>query len=59
MILFAYSTLNALINEPHTWMCKQMGLETFSTFQMEEGRDAHRVIQQHVSGKNMMTVYKV
>ena len=50
MILLSYSTLNELINCPHTWLCKQMGLQRFRTQAMQEGADAHTVIQRHVSG---------
>lgn len=49
MILLSYSTINELINEPHTWLCKQMGLSRITTFQMREGSEAHKVIQRHIS----------
>lgn len=49
MILLSYSTLNELILEPHTWLCKQMGLKRITTFQMREGSQAHRIIQRHIS----------
>ncbi len=49
MILLSYSTLNELINEPHTWLCKQMGLPRMTSRAMQEGTDAHGVIQRHVS----------
>ncbi len=51
MIVLSYTTLNSLILEPHTWLCKQMGLKTFSNIYMLEGKKAHRIIQAHVSGK--------
>jgi len=46
----SYSTMNAVINEPHVWLCKQMGLKTYQTNAMAEGKAAHRIIQDHVSG---------
>lgn len=49
--LLSYSTLNALINSPHTWVCKQMQLDTFSTHYLEEGKKAHQIISASVSGK--------
>jgi len=51
MITLSYTTINELINEPHTWLCKQMGLKRWTTTQMNEGKEAHRIIQQHLSGK--------
>jgi hypothetical protein len=51
MIYLSFSTLNDLINEPHTWLCKQMGLEKRKTWQMNAGTEMHQVIQQHVSGQ--------
>lgn len=50
-ILLSYSTINELINEPHTWLCKQLGLKRLTTNAMKEGKEAHGVIQAHVSGK--------
>lgn len=49
MILLSYTTLNDLINEPHTYLCKVMGLQKFTTPQMNEGKEAHRIIQAHIS----------
>lgn len=51
MILLSYTTLNELILEPHTWLCKQMGLPRWTTDAMNEGKEAHKAIQGHVSGK--------
>ena len=51
MIYLSFSTLNDLVNEPHTWLCKQMGLQKRHTWQMQSGTDAHQVIQLHVSGE--------
>lgn len=52
MIELSYSTMNALIHEPHTFICKYtLALETFTTPYFEEGRRLHRIIQDHVSGR--------
>ncbi len=41
--------MNALINEPHTYLCKIMGLKTFSSTAMEDGKIAHGIVQKSVS----------
>lgn len=52
MIELSYSTMNALIHEPHTFICKYvLGLETFTTPYLEEGSRLHRIVQNHVSGR--------
>ncbi len=52
MIELSYSTMNALIHEPHTFICKYtLALETFTTPYLEEGRRLHRIVQDHVSGR--------
>lgn len=51
MITLSYSTINELILEPHTWLCKQMGLKRMTYKAMDEGKEAHLIIQKHVSGK--------
>lgn len=51
MTSLSYSTMNALINEPHTYLCKMMDLKTRIMPAMEDGKKAHRVIQESVSGK--------
>jgi len=51
MIQLSYSTINELILEPHTWLCKQLELPRRTTDAMKEGKLAHRIIQDHVSGK--------
>src|SRR5438270_9212840 len=50
-ILLSYSTINELINCPHTYINKLLGLPRFRTQAMTEGSNAHRVIQGHLSGK--------
>ena len=52
MIELSYSTMNALIHEPHTFICKYvLGLETFTTPYLEEGSRLHHIVQNHVSGR--------
>ena len=52
MIELSYSTMNALIHEPHTFLCKYvLGLETFSLPYLEEGSRLHHIVQDHVSGR--------
>ena len=52
MIELSYSTMNALIHEPHTFICKYvLGLETFTTPYLQEGTRHHRIVQDHVSGR--------
>ena len=46
-VQLSYTTINDLINEPHTWLCKQMGLKKFEYSAMREGKEAHRIIQDH------------
>lgn len=50
MIKLSYSSLTNLSNG-HEWLNKQMGIEVPEYSFLQEGRDAHRVIQDHVSGK--------
>jgi hypothetical protein len=52
MIELSFTTMNALIHEPHTFLCKYVhGLETFRTPAQEEGSRSHRIVQDHVSGR--------
>ena len=52
MIELSFTTMNALIHEPHTFLCKYVhGLETFRTPAQEEGSRSHRIVQHHVSGR--------
>src|SRR5947209_2019225 len=52
MIELSYSTMNALIHEPHTFICKYtLGLETFTTPYLEQGSKLHHIVQDHVSGR--------
>lgn len=57
-ILLSYSTMNGLIHEPHTWLNKQMGLPTRTTAAMQEGKDAHRILQDHCSGVKLEPLFK-
>lgn len=49
-IRLSFTTLNAAINAPHTYLAKMMGLKTFSTVDFEAGKAIHRIVQDHVSG---------
>ena len=52
MIELSFTTMNALIHEPHTFLCKYVhGLETFRTPAQEAGSRSHRLVQDHVSGR--------
>jgi hypothetical protein len=52
MIELSYTTMNALIHEPHTFICKyKLDLEQFTTPYLEEGGRLHRIVQDHVSGR--------
>lgn len=50
--------MQQLINCPHTWLCKQMGLPTRTTQAMQEGREAHRRLQEHCSGVKIEPLFK-
>lgn len=52
MIYLSYSTINSLLNAPHTWLNKQMGLKTRSTPAFEQGKKIHKIVQESVSGVN-------
>lgn len=41
--------MNALQHEPHTWLCKIMGLKTYTSDAMEGGKTAHAIVQTSVS----------
>lgn len=49
-ISLSYTTMQAALMEPHTYMNKMMGLKTFSTQAMDLGNAAHEIIQKHISG---------
>lgn len=50
MINLSYTTMNALIHEPHTWVNKQMGLKTKQFVKFEDGHTMHKIVQEHCSG---------
>lgn len=50
MIKLSYTSLNALYNG-HEWINKQMGIQVPDYPFLKEGTEAHRIIQDHVSGK--------
>ena len=51
MIQLSYSTITALLDYPHTWLNKQMGIKVPDNEYFKAGRKGHRVIQDHVIGK--------
>lgn len=51
MISLSYSSLNMLHEASHQWVNKQMGIRVPDYPFLTEGNEAHRIIQQHVSGK--------
>lgn len=50
MISFSYSSLNNIHNG-HEWLNKQMSIPVPDYDFLREGKDGHRIIQDHVSGK--------
>ena len=53
MIRLSYSSLKYLNgNATHEWVNKQMGIPVPKYPFLQEGKDAHRIIQDHVSKKN-------
>ena len=45
----SYSSLNS-IHQGHEWLNKQMGIQVPRYPFLDQGKDAHRIIQRHVSG---------
>lgn len=58
MIKLSYTSLNSAIKEPHTWLCKQMGLKTTSSPAMLLGKAAHEIVQKHLSGAEIHPILK-
>ena len=50
-IQLSYSTINMLYQASHNWINKQCGLKPEERPEWNEGKIAHRIIQDHVSGK--------
>lgn len=50
MITLSYSTIFMLYNSSHNWINKQMGRKQEERYYFTEGKEAHRIIQDHVSG---------
>jgi len=50
MIRFSFSTLNLLHTCPHNFQNKMMGIVAEDKPEYKEGREAHRIIQDHVAG---------
>lgn len=53
MITLSYSSLNLLHECPHNWLNKMMGIPQEDKKFFQEGRESHRIIQEHVSGKKI------
>lgn len=50
MITLSYSTINMLYTASHNWINKQMGLKQEERVWFTQGKEAHRLIQDHVCG---------
>ena len=53
MTHLSYSTINMILERPHTWLNKVAGLKGEDKTWFHEGTEAHRIIQAHVSGKKL------
>lgn len=53
MISLSYTTLSGVRDASHTWINKQLGLKREFKKEFGLGKEAHRIIQEHVSGKNL------
>ena len=51
MITLSYSTINMLYEASHNWINKQMGIKQEDKIWFTQGKEAHRIIQDHVSGR--------
>ncbi len=47
----SYSTINMVYEASHNWLNKQMGLKPEDHDYYHQGKEGHRIIQDHVSGK--------
>lgn len=47
---FSYSSLNDLISCPHSWINKMMGIKKPDYGYFKEGKEGHRIIQDHIGG---------
>lgn len=57
MIKLSYSSLNNLHNG-HEWLNKQLGIPVPDYPFLTEGKEAHRIIQEHISGKTINPLLK-
>jgi len=48
---FSFSTLNNLMKCSHSWINKTMGIKVPHRDYFDKGKEGHRVIQDHVSGR--------
>lgn len=51
MIQLSYSTLRMVQEASHNWLNKVMGMKPEDRHYYKEGKDAHNIIQMHVSGR--------
>lgn len=57
-VRLSFSTINSVINCPHSWLTKQMGLPQVQSDFLTQGKEVHRVIQDHISGKDEKPLLK-
>ena len=50
MVTLSYSTIYMLYNSSHQWVSKQMGIKQEDRYYFREGREAGRIIEDHVAG---------
>lgn len=50
-ITLSYTAINNFLISPHSWLNKQLGVQTITTPAMEAGKEAHKIIQDHCLGK--------
>lgn len=53
MTHLSYSTINMILEHPHCWLNKVMGFKVEDKPWFHEGTEAHRIIQDHVSGRKI------
>jgi len=53
VITLSYSTINMLYKASHNYLNKMMGLQPEEREEWKQGKEAHAIIQAHVSGKKI------
>jgi len=51
MIKLSYSSLNMIHQASHNWLNKQMGFKPEERPEWKRGKEIHRIVQDHLSGK--------